>query len=253
MHSGHLAGRLRHAGAVRLAHDVSGWLYNSTMPEPIPSPRGSLAPPASGTPAIGLIAVPPDAPPYDDAPRPRSSQRRLRSRGGTPPLAVAGPDAFGGQPEQLPYGRWPSQFAQVLAETLAGTRPQKQLAPWTTDQARKRISQLSATLATAQQPRLKRVIVRSPADGVVEMTVIVWLGARACALAVRLERDRSPGPPEPTDPTEPSASARPAPVLLRTRGSRPAPSPRLAEGFTSPTETARTDPARWYCTAIEAA
>jgi hypothetical protein len=76
-------------------------------------------------------------------------------------------------------------------------------------------------MATAQRPRLRRVIVRSPADGIVEMTVIVWLGARACALAVRLEHGHDGDRP---DPTEPSAAAGP-----------------------------QTRPSRWYCTAIEAA
>jgi hypothetical protein len=247
LHSGRLPGRLRRAGAVWLGHAVSGWLYNSTMPERISSPPGSLTIPACGVPAIRLVAVPLDAPPYDDAAKARPARRSPRSQGRAPAAAVARPLTIAGQPEQLPDGPWPSQFAQVLAETLTGSRPQKQLAPWTTDQARKRISQLSATLATAHHPRLRRVIVRSPADGVVEMTVIVWLGTRACALAVRLEREDPPGPPEPTDPTEPSASARPAPILRPVHRSRP------AEDLTARAVTSMAKPARWYCTAIEAA
>src|SRR5262249_59070775 len=55
-------------------------------------------------------------------------------------------------------GSWPSQFAQVLAEILSGSRPAKQLTPWTTEQARKRISQLGPMLATTRQPRVRRVI-----------------------------------------------------------------------------------------------
>ena len=52
---------------------------------------------------------------------------------------------------------WPSQFAQVLAETLAGSRPARQLAPWTTEQARRRIRQLGPMLATDQRPKVRRV------------------------------------------------------------------------------------------------
>ncbi len=114
--------------------------------------------------------------------------------------AVAGERPACDQP-MLATGTWPSQFAQVLSETLAGSRPASQLTPWTTEQARKRISQLGPMLAprgapggrpprTAmpRRPRVRRVIVTSPADGVLEMTVIVDTGSRARALAVRLER-----------------------------------------------------------------
>jgi len=174
---------------------------------------------------IRSVAVPSSAPPYDDAGTASARVRRL-------PLPPRLPDdcrlESAGLTEQLPDGLWPSRFAQVLAETLAGSRPQKQLAPWTTDQARKRISQLSTSLATAHRPRLKRVIVRSPADGVVEMAVILWLGTRACALAVRLERDPAPESP---------AAGQEAPSAESSRA-RP--------------EGGQGQPARWYCTAIEA-
>jgi hypothetical protein len=100
-----------------------------------------------------------------------------------------------GQPGRSPAGpgqaapaAWPSQFAQVLAETLAGARPPGQITPWTTDQARKRIRQLGATLAAEVQPRVRRIVTSRPSPGVVEMTVIVGFGPRVRALAVRLER-----------------------------------------------------------------
>jgi hypothetical protein len=85
---------------------------------------------------------------------------------------------------------WPSQFAQVLAETLAGSRPQEQITPWTTDQARRLIRQLGPMLATGPVPRVRRVLASQPAEGVVEMTVVVGCGPRIRALAVRLEQDR---------------------------------------------------------------
>jgi hypothetical protein len=116
--------------------------------------------------------------------------------------------------------RWPSQFAQVLAETLAGSRPPGQIRPWTTDQARRRIRQLGPSLAAEVQPRIRRIVTSRPATGVVEMTVVVGFGPRIRALAVRLERE---------------AEARPA----DTRPDSP-PGPGTAA-------------ARWICTAIEAA
>ncbi len=170
--------------------------------------------------AVRLVVVPDSAPPYDDeraaagsdAPRP---PRRLalptapRAVTRTPPAEEAAAPAdqdLGGdgqgepqpprQPVPSPPRRgqsaaagWPGQFAQVLAETLAGSRPQGQIAPWTTDQARRRIRQLGPMLAAGVQPRVRRIVTSRPTAGVVEMTVIVGFGPRIRALAVRLERD----------------------------------------------------------------
>jgi hypothetical protein len=86
-------------------------------------------------------------------------------------------------------GGWPSQFAQVLAETLAGSRPARQLTPWTTEQTRRRIRQLGPMLATDQRPKLRRVMTSAPAAGVLEMTAVVGFGPRVRVLAVRLERE----------------------------------------------------------------
>jgi Family of unknown function (DUF6459) len=126
------------------------------------------------------------------------------------------PGEPGGSPAsrgQAAPAAWPSQFAQVLAETLAGARPPGQITPWTTDQARKRIRQLGATLAGGVQPRVRRVVTSRPSAGVVEMTVIVGFGPQVRALAVRLERDTR----------HPASAGRPG------------------------------TPPRWICTAIEAA
>ncbi len=119
----------------------------------------------------------------------------------------------------------------MLAETLAGSRPADQIVPWTTEQARRRISQLGPMLAAAHRPRVRRVIVSSPASGVLEMTVILALGAHVRAVAVRLER----------------ADTRPrgwSPVRGETGNTRPGPAP--------PTAGQRAQRA-WLCTAIEAA
>jgi Family of unknown function (DUF6459) len=138
-------------------------------------------------------------------PRQRPTPRR--------PAAAGQPGLNPARPGQAAPAEWPSQFAQVLAETLAGSRPQGQIVPWTTDQARKRIRQLGPMLAGGVQPRVRRVVTSRPTSGVVEMTVIVGFGSSVRALAVRLERD---GP----------------------RGATPGRAGRAA---------------RWVCTAIEAA
>jgi hypothetical protein len=85
-------------------------------------------------------------------------------------------------------GTWPSKFAQVLAETLAGSRPPAQIAPWTTERARSHIRRLGPLLAAGQRPLVQRVITSAPTAGVVEMSVVVGFGPRVRALAVRLER-----------------------------------------------------------------
>jgi hypothetical protein len=197
--------------------------------------------------AVRLVAVPDSGPPYDDERIPAGPGQPERPRGRT--LTTAGQRAPAGQrtpagpapadqpadpgehaagdrrtalgqpgrsaasPGRAAPAAWPSQFAQVLAETLAGARPPGQITPWTTDQARKRIRQLGATLAAGVQPRVRRIVTSRPSAGVVEMSVIVGFGPRVRALAVRLERD-----------TRYTASA-----------GRPA------------------TPPRWVCTAIEAA
>jgi hypothetical protein len=62
------------------------------------------------------------------------------------------------------------------------------MTPWTTEQVRKRIRQLGPMLRASQRPRLRRVVTSEPDPDVVEMTVILGIGPRARALAVRLER-----------------------------------------------------------------
>ena len=178
--------------------------------------------------AIRLCPVPDNAPPYDDelpgddgperpgviaaaltaAPQPGAGgldggERSGGGGRGTQPAArtaPAGPD-------------WPSTFAQVLAETLAGSRPPAQMTRWTTERTRSHIRRLGPLLTAGAQPRVRRVIASCPAAGVVEMAVVVGFGSRVRALAVRLER------------TEPGSAANGLP------GGRP----------------------RWVCTAVEAA
>jgi Family of unknown function (DUF6459) len=143
--------------------------------------------------AVRLLVVPDSAPPYDDGAAGTASGRRVPAE----PVTAAEPSGMSppgapkpgrGRRGQAPAAGWPSQFAQVLAETLAGSRPQGQITPWTTDQARRLIRQLGPMLAAGPAPRVRRVVASRPAAGVVEMTVVVGCGPRIRALAVRLER-----------------------------------------------------------------
>lgn len=179
--------------------------------------------------AIRTCLVPEAAPPYDDAAA-ADAIAHVTERGQRAAVGgIAGHPSQPGRAHPAPSqaavsGRWPSQFAQVLAETLAGSRPARQIRPWTTEQARKRINELGPMLSAARQPRVRRVIVTSPAQGVLEMTVIVDFGARARAVAVRLER---PSPPSPR-----ATACQPDTVACRPE---------------------RPTASSWLCTAIEAA
>lgn len=210
--------------------------------------------------AIGLVVVPEAAPPYDDAlpAGSRPGQTPGQAPGGRPPEQAAGSDAAdvsraiaamadatrasAGRPGYGQFaGHWPSQFAQVLAETLAGSRPASQLGPWTTQQARRRINQLGPIMSTAHRPRVKRVIVTSPTGGVLEMTVIVGLGTRVHALAVRLER------------TQTSTAGDTPGGFAADRQFADHQGPQAAIGRGKSARPSPADHPGWICTAIEAA
>ncbi len=230
-----------------------------------------------GAVAIRLVTVPELAPPYDDtgheALRGPAQAGRSVGQVSARSARVASSRAAG----RIPAGHWPSQFAQVLVETLAGARPASQLAPWTTDLALRRISQLGRVLATPHRPHVRRVIVTSPAGGVLEMTVIVVFGNRVRALAVRLERarqnrpqapdqDRSqtpgrghtPGQDQVPDQDQPSVqdeSPDPGQPLTLRRWSLATPASGQAHAHQEQAQANRQGAlaAGWCCTAIEAA
>ena len=170
-----------------------------------PGERRPLPDPA----AVRLCLVPDSAPPYDDedpagtTAMPATATTRNPATG-TPQTATTRSPATGrpadsgpgtGRPGTArPVARdgsapdWQSRFAQVLAETLAGSRPARQIQPWTTQQAREHIQRLGPRMASVQRPRVRRVITYRPASDVMEMAVVVGFGSRVKALAVRLER-----------------------------------------------------------------
>jgi hypothetical protein len=177
--------------------------------------------------AIRLCAIPDSAPPYDteaaDGGRPVVE---ANPAGGTGPACAAGtagdcgpvpaaqaglaalvraasgsvPGASGGRkPVARPApgpgsADWPSRFAQVLAETLAGARPPAQLTPWTTERARSQIRRLGPLLTAQQRPVIQRIVTSLPTAGVMEMSVVVGLGPRVRGLAVRLEQAEPSSP-----------------------------------------------------------
>jgi Family of unknown function (DUF6459) len=187
--------------------------------------------------ALRLVTVPDTGPPFDGDPLADAA-------------AVAAATAFGWDrcPVQLeagaatsartkhtaglarpqPPGEWPGQFARLLAEALAGARPMRQVLPWTSERARVHLRGLAPLFSCGQRPRVLRVMMTRPAHEVIEMTVIVGVGTRTRALAVRLEQ------------TAPRLSGPPGyPVPGRTG----------VPGSTGPT----TDPVRWVCTDVAAA
>jgi hypothetical protein len=172
-----------------------------------PGGRRPLPDPA----AIQLFLVPESAPPYDEeipagetgggrlpAWSPHGAELRGRGGGGKPEGRPARDDTRGARPPAVAPGTpaaapglppgWENRFAQVLAETLAGARPPRQIVPWTTEEARRRIQRLSPRLTSEQRPRVRRVLTSLPAPDVLEMTVVVGFGPRVRALAVRLEQ-----------------------------------------------------------------
>jgi Family of unknown function (DUF6459) len=191
-------------------------------------PPGPCQSPETGRPlpdlmAIHLADVPDAWPPYDDevfagptagpgAPFQAATSRAAEAHAGQaehatgaahPPGAAhttagtraAGEPRASGEDERRERGsgdtdsdQWPSQFAQVLAETLAGSRPASQMTPWTTERARAHIRRLGPLLAAEQRPRVQRVLTSRPVKDVVEVSVIVGFGSRTRALAARLER-----------------------------------------------------------------
>ena len=199
---------------------------SARTPDPAPagsSRRSAISPSPAGTagpvPAFGglrLIEVPGGWPPYDcevhgtacpaaremSVPSPCPDQDDGASGGTEPPgpspAFSAGWPACGADPAVA----WSRQFAQVIAEILAGARSPRQLAPWTTERVRDRISLLTQTLTPGQRPRIRRIVTSRPAARVVEMTVVLSFGPRSRALALRLEQlpGRLPAPGLPARP-----------------------------------------------------
>ncbi len=155
-----------------------------TLPARLLQPGGQA--PLPDALAVRRLTVPDAGPPYDDEQQAAEEQPWDEPDGDE---GCAEP-MFRAERGMAPPGNatWPGQFAQVLAETLAGSRPAQQLTPWTTEQARQRIRQLGPMLVTDQRPRVRRIVTSAPSQDVLELTAVVGFGPRVRALALRLER-----------------------------------------------------------------
>lgn len=165
----------------------------SSLPPERPGCPARNARPRPDPEAVRVCQVPDPAPPYD-AHTPEDGAGRDadagRDTGDSTESVPAGEGEAG--PGAGPGGRepgWPSRFAQVLAETLAGSRPPRQLTPWTTERARHHIQRLGPRLASGQQPQVRTVVTSQPRADVMELTMVVGFGPRVRAVAVRLERE----------------------------------------------------------------
>jgi Family of unknown function (DUF6459) len=119
---------------------------------------------------------------------------------------------------------WPRQFAILLAEALTGDRPVRQIRPWLSPRGSVHLDRLLPLFGDGQRARVHRVMTTRPTPDVIEMTLVVAVGPRIRALAVRL--------------------------ALATPEQRPGRREKRPVGLPS-TQTA-TSP-RWLCTDIEAA
>ncbi len=227
-------------GPTRPVHRAARAKITTPVTQPIDPEQAPSCPcraPVTGRPlpdltGVRLAPVPDPSPPYDDqlpagpfarpeeqsgpgplpftARSPQASaahgndQPQEPAPGGAPTGSPANRSGTRGGAEPAEPGEWPSRFAQVLAETLAGSRPASQIEPWTTERARANIRRLGPLLAAGQRPRVQRVLTSYPADDVVEVAAIVGFGPRTRALAARLERAR----PQPATPGRPGRDAR---------------------------------------------
>jgi hypothetical protein len=104
-------------------------------------------------------------------------------------------DDFGPLPtprSELPApGPWAGRLVQAVVEVIGGDRPLAQLVRWTHEDVYEQLKDV-AVLRRSTWPRQVRASVRSvhvaePADGVAEVSAVVFDGVRARAFALRLE------------------------------------------------------------------
>jgi len=166
-----------------------------------------LATPQLTTPKLAtlrLASVPDAAPPYDCEAHgtacqvpPHSFADPLDVAAMTPVRPASGNPARADA--HCTVGIWPRQFAQAIVETLAGTRPVRQIIQWSTERAQAHIRALGPLLRADTGARIQRVLTSQPAPAVVEVTVIAGFGSRIRAVAMRFEhvpeRQAVPGLP----------------------------------------------------------
>jgi hypothetical protein len=169
-------------------------------------------PPFDGDPAAGQSAAPVAG--WPGAATGCGNQSRGKSDGG----GVSRAAGTAGTADRLTADRleasseWARQFARLLTEALAGARPIRQILPWTSERARVHLRRLMPMFGGGQRPHVLRVLATRPTREVIEMTVIVAVGTRTRALAVRLEQAA------PRQLTRPGATLTPAAPAASTTG-----------------------------------
>lgn len=147
--------------------------------------------------------MPDAAPPYDRDGRPAPDAQPGQPAAGSPPGYTATSQPVAAPAITVtPEAKWARPFAQAIIETVAGTRPFRQLVPATTEQVQAQLKRLIPMLRTDGEVRLRRVLAYRTGADVVDVTVIAGFGPRTRALAMRFEqipaRPAAPGlPPRP--------------------------------------------------------
>ena len=107
----------------------------------------------------------------------------------------------------------------LLAEALTGDRPARQIQPWLSQRGSVHLRRLQPLFRDGQRARVQRVLTTQPTPDVIEMTLIVAVGPRIRALAVRLTLappEQRPGWPGKRPPRSPAPSANPRPGWICT-------------------------------------
>jgi hypothetical protein len=130
---------------------------------------------------IHLMRVPNPFPPLGQ--EPVAAPGVLPGLGDGKPL----PSAYAPTPSLGQAPALPRQFAALLAEVLAGVRPERQVTPWLSKRSTIHLHRLMPSFKTGHQPKVLRVRTTSPTPNVIEMTMIAEIGPRPRALAIRLE------------------------------------------------------------------
>ncbi|EIV93928.1 Rv3235 family protein [Frankia sp. QA3] len=76
---------------------------------------------------------------------------------------------------------------RAIVEALGGVRPVSHLAGWTTPRLQSDLERIAAQLSDRRRGQVRSVRVSEPRPGVAEVSAVISRGARAAALALRME------------------------------------------------------------------
>jgi hypothetical protein len=96
-----------------------------------------------------------------------------------------GPHGIPTPSSELPeINGWVSRFILTVIEIWSGQRAANQLTRWT---HRRVLNELSSSPITSQSPKIRRIYISAPIDGVAEVTVTMRFGERIKSLVLRFE------------------------------------------------------------------